>query len=242
MRKSTVMDDRLKESLWFYTGADYLIINAFLWINKEAMDPCIGIVWQNNRDVIREAKEEGPENRFAFSGLDGAALFESYRRRTPAELTNEAKRDILHQAITDIRLICDSMHPIREPVRLFRNMEAAFCLKNIREGEQVDLLGLTSTSTTGQQINYGQNNFRKPAQILQIDVPSGLPALFLENDEHEVLLPPMRYRVKGEHIEDGVLTVSLDACQPLELERLIQSATEAFAELFDVHKQDTARR
>ncbi len=222
------MTDRLKECAWFYTGADYLVINAFLWKNREALDPCIGIVWENNRGVIREAEEEGPEKRFATSGLDGAALLQSYRRRTPDALNDEAKRQILEQAIDDIRLLCASMRPTKEPVRLYRNMEPAFRLQNARGGEEIELLGLTSTSTTGQQIDYGHADFRAPAQVLAIDVPKGLPALFLENDEHEVLLPPMRYRVTGTNLHDGVPTVSLEALRTLDPEQLIRSAKDAF--------------
>ena len=226
------MQDRLEECVWFYTGADYLLINAFLWKNKEALEPCLGIVWQNNRDVIREAEEEGPETRFASSGLNGGALLESYRRRTPDALTDDAKTSMLEQAISDIRLLCRSMQPTKGPVRVYRNMERAFVLQNIRKGEQIDLLGLTSTGMTGQQIDYGQNDFRSPAQVLQIDVPAGTPALILENDEHEVLLPPMRYRIKGESITDGVSTVMLDALCPLDWEQLIQSSTDAFSAYF----------
>lgn len=236
------MHDQLKESVWFYTGADYLIVNAFLWKNKEALDPCIGIVWQNNLGVIHEAEEEGPEKRFSSSGLDGTSLLESYRRRTPDELTDAAKTDILNQAISDIRLICGSMQPTKEPVQLFRNMESAFCLKNVREGGQIDLLGLTSTSTTGQQIDYGQNDFRPPAQILRIDVPAGLPALFIENDEHEVLLPPMRYRIRGERVKNGVPTVTLEALHALDLEQLIRSSKEAFPEFFGASPISAAAR
>lgn len=226
------MTDRLKECVWFYTGADYLVINAFLWRNREALDPCIGIVWQNNLDVIREAEAEGTENRFASSGLDGAALLQSYRRRTPDALTDEANAQILEQMISDIRLLCASMQPTKEPVRLFRNMEQAFVLQNTRKGEQIDFWGLTSTSKTGQQIDYGHDDYRKPAHVLEIDVSKGLPALFLENDEHEVLLPPMRYRVKGESVKDGVSTVLLEALHMLDLERLIRSSAEAFPTFF----------
>ena len=223
------MTDRLKECEWFYTGADYLVINAFLWKNREALEPCIDIVWQNNLAVIREAEEEGPEKRFASSGVEGGALLQSYRRRTPNALTDEGKKGMLEQAISDIRLLCGSMQPTTEPVRLFRNMEQAFVLQNTREGEQIELLGLTSTSTTGQRIDYGQDDYRKPAQVLQIDVPKGLPALFLKNDEHEVLLPPMRYRVSGVDLHDGVPTVALEALSPLDLEPLIESAKDAFS-------------
>lgn len=222
--------DQLKECIWFYTGADYLIINAFLWKNKEALEPCIGIVWQNNRDVIREAEQEGANKRFASSGLDGAALLECYRRRTPDELTHDAKRSILEQAVADIRLLCSSMQPTKEPIILIRNMEKPFCLKAPHVGENVELLGLTSTSTTGQQIDYGDNDFRKPAQVLRLNIPAGTPALFLENDEHEVLLPPLSYAIKGAGVENGVPTVTLDAVSPLDHEQLIKSSEDVFSE------------
>lgn len=225
--------DRLKECVWFYTGADYLIINAFLWKNKEALEPCIDIVRENNLGMIREA-EKNPGRFFSSSGLDGASLLESYRLRTPDALTDNAKKSILEQAISDIRLLCASMEPTKAPVRLFRNMESAFCLKKVRAGEEIELLGLTSTSTTGQQIDYGHDDYRKPAQILEIDCPAGINALFLENEEHEVLLPPMRYRIKGERIEDGVSTVTLEACHPLDLEQLIRSSKDAFSEYFGI--------
>ena len=61
------MLDPLKEALWFYTAADYLIINAFLWKNTEAMEPCLEIVHGNNIKVIKEAEEQTPEKRFSFS-------------------------------------------------------------------------------------------------------------------------------------------------------------------------------
>ena len=218
----------LKECIWFYTGADYLIINAFLWRNREALEPCIDIVWENNKGVIREAEQEGAEKYFASSGLDGAALLLSYRRRTPDVLTDDAKKSILEQAVSDIRLLVGSMRPTKEPVRLFRNEEKRFCLKNVNVGNNVELLGITSTSTTGQQIDYGRDDYRAPAQILQIDLPAGLPALFLDNDENEVLLPPMLYAVKSESVEKGVPTITLDAVRPLDLERLILSSKEAF--------------
>ena len=66
------MDDRVKTVVWFYTGADYLIVNAFLWRDKQALVECLEIVWSNNRAVIQEAEEQTPEKRFSSSGIDAA--------------------------------------------------------------------------------------------------------------------------------------------------------------------------
>ncbi|MBO4384804.1 MAG: hypothetical protein J5854_05235 [Clostridia bacterium] len=225
------MTETLKECVWFYTGADYLVINAFLWKNRDALDPCIEIVWQNNTGMIREAKKD-PGEFFSSSGLDGAALYRSYIKRTPPELNADSKKAMLDQAISDLRLICRSMRPADGPERLIRNMERAFVLKDVRVGEEVELCGLTSTSTTGQKIDYGVQDLRQPAQILYIDIPAGTPALFLNNDEHEVLLPPMRYRATDIGSSCGVPTVTLEALSPLDAEILIRSAKESFPEYF----------
>ena len=226
------MLDPLTESLWFYTAAEYLIVNAFLWRNKAALERCIDIVFQNDRAVIAEAQKETPEKRFAFSRLDCEALYQCYLRRTPEELTSAAKRRMLETAISDIRLICHSMYPAGEAVRLIRNMEKAYSLKSVRKGERIDLLGVTSTSTTGQLIDYGVDDFRKPDQILLLDIPEGTPLLFLKNEENEVLLPPMRYVVTAEAVNDGIHTVTLNAEHPLNIEELIRASEEAFPEYF----------
>lgn len=230
------MNDPLPECIWFYTGADYLIINAFLWKNKEALGPCLDVVWQNNRCVIREAEAEGPEKRFAEAPLDGVSLYRAYIKRTPEALDFDSKRAMLMQAIADIRLLCGSMKPLEDPILLYRNLGKGACLRNVGEGDPVDLPGITSTSTTGQQIDYGNNDMRKPAQILKLEIPAGMPALFIEGAEHEVLLPPMRYTAAGVGVENDVPTVALRALSPLDLEEVIRSASEAFSEYFDRQK------
>ena len=113
------MLDPVKEALWFYAAADYLTINAFLWKNTEAMEHCLKIVQGNNLGMIKEAEEQTPEKRFSFSGLDCKALFASYRRRTPCDLSPASKRGMLEQAIADIRLLCRSASPAQQEMLLF---------------------------------------------------------------------------------------------------------------------------
>ncbi|MGM9619129.1 MAG: hypothetical protein ACI3W8_04770 [Oscillospiraceae bacterium] len=219
------MSNALKTSLWFYTGADYLIINAFLWKNKSALDECLEIVWNNNRGILREAEEQTPERRFCSAGIDAMELYESYRRRTPELLSDTAKNAMLGQAVEDIYRICRAMRPTPREMRLIRNVDKRFAVKDFRIGDTVDLLGLTSTSTTGQLIDYGRENYRKPDQILELHVAVGLPVLPLEdNGENEVILPPMAYRAVGRRDENGVDVVTMEAIRPLDLERLIREA------------------
>lgn len=190
----------------------------------QALEACLQIVWDNNCAVIREARQGTPEKRFPHCGLDTAAFYESYLSRTPKVLTEKAKHRMIDQAILDIRCICSAMHAAQEDLQLIRNVDARFAI-DCAMGETVDLLGLTSTSTTGQLIDYGKNEQKKPDQILRIRVPAGLPALRLEDDrECEVLLPPMAYRVLDRRTENSADALRLEAVKPLALELLICAA------------------
>jgi len=219
------MMDTLKTTLWFYTGADYLIINAFLWQNKAALEPCLEIVWNNNRAVIQEAEEQTPELRFHSSGIDPVSLYNSYRERTSETFNDAAKNKMIDQAIRDIYCICRSMQTTHEDLNLIRNVDARYTIENLHIGDIFDMPGLTSTSTTGQLIDYSQDNFRTPGQIFHIRVAANTPILPVENSkENEVLLPPMQYRVLDRYTDNGIDTVILDALHPLELEPLIDNA------------------
>lgn len=223
------MNNELKTSLWFYTGADYLVINAFLWKNKSALDKCLEIVWNNNRGIICEAEEQTAERRFCSSGIDALELFESYRSRTPETLSSTAKDSMIEQAIADIYRICQAMQPAPCEMKLIRNVNQSSVLKNFQIGGTINLLGLTSTSTTGQLIDYGKENYRKPDQILKIHVAAGLPVLHIENDqENEVILPPMTYHVVDKNEENGVEVIAMEAIVPLDLDNVIHEAQAAY--------------
>ncbi len=226
------MLDPVKEALWFYTAADYLIINAFLWKNTEAMEPCLEIVHGNNVGIIKEAEEQTPEKRFSFSGLDCQALFDTYKRRTPGDLSPASKRGMLEQAIADIRLLCRSASPAQQEMLLFRNVEARFKLDGASPGSAVELLGLTSTSSTGQLIDYGHQDYHAPAQVLKIHVPIGMPVLCFENAENEVLLPPASYQVIASTAHDSISVIDLKAQRRLDIENLISAAKDTFSLYF----------
>ena len=226
------MLDPVKEALWFYTAADYLIINAFLWKNTEAMEPCLEIVHSNNMGMIKEAEEQTPEKRFSFSGLDCQTLLDSYKCRTPLDLSLVSKLSMLEQAIADIRLLCCSAGPAQQEMLLFRNMGARFMLDGASPGNTVELLGLTSTSSTGQLIDYGHQDYHTPAQVLKIHVPIGMPVLCFENAENEVILPPMSYQVVASTVQDSIPIVDLRAHRVLDVESLIFSAKDTFSTYF----------
>ena len=135
---------------------------------------------------------------------------------------------MVEQIVRDIRCICSGMKPAREEMQLIRNLNQRCVLKGIEVGDEVKLLGLTSTSTTGQLIDYGKDDYRKPAQILRICVSAGMSVLALGNDENEVILPPAAYRVIDRYDENGTDIVVLDALQPLDLDGLISEAKSVY--------------
>lgn len=222
------MDAKLKQTIWFYTGADYLVINAFLWKNTAALNDVIQIVWNNNRAVIGEAQEQTPQKRFESSGLDGVQLYESYLARTPEALTPETQKQILEQAARDARCICRGMKPAPKEILLIRNIGKRCVLQNTEAGQTIRLLGLTSTSTTGQLIDYGKDACEKPEQIARILIPEGFPMLTVEDErENEVILPPAVYRMTEKRKEQETEVLCLQALTPLDVEQLIEEALKA---------------
>ena len=229
MIEGYAMLDPVRESLWFYSAADYLVINAFLWRNDEALGPCLEIVRQNNLAVMAEAEEETPGKRFPFPPEEAEQLFRSYVRRTPRDDSAASKRMMLAQAADDIRLLCRAAKPSEEDMLLYRNVDARFAVKDAAPGGELELYGLTSTSTTGQLIDYGRGDLRRPGQIMRIALPAGLPALIAGGEENEVVLPPMRFLVTGVSESGGVPLLELRALETLDVGKLIAASEEFFA-------------
>ncbi len=115
---------------------------------------------------------------------------------------------------------------------LFRNVEARFKLDGASPGSAVELLGLTSTSSTGQLIDYGHQDYHAPAQVLKIHVPIGMPVLCFENAENEVLLPPASYQVIASTAHDSISVIDLKAQRRLDIENLISAAKDTFSLYF----------
>lgn len=225
-----MVDESMKESIRFYIGADFLIVNNLLWGNKVNLGRGIEAVHKNNTGVIREAMEMTPEVRWGVSKKEGQKLLESYKRRTPDKITEVTKAEIIYTAINDIYNICNSMQPADDEILLYRNVVEEYAIKDLTIGKEVDLKGITSTSTTGQKIDYGNSNFIITFYKYEIKVSAGMPILVLENDyreENEVILPPMRYRISGvrdDEGDEGGKIVELETIKPLDVYLLIKDA------------------
>lgn len=104
-------------------------------------------------------------------------------------------------------------------------------LNNVILGETVELLGLTSTSTTGQLIDYSCGNYRKPEQIFHIYLEPHTPCLVVQDsEENEVILPPMAYRVMDKYHDNGIESIVLQALEPLQLDALISDSEAVWRE------------
>ena len=223
------MNEVLKETLWFYTGADYHIVNSILWGNKNDFDEGVKIVYDNNIDVIKDAEEMTPEVRFGMSKEAGQRLLDAYQSRTPQEINNVTKAEMAEVAVNDIHIICDAMRPAERELILFRNVDVKYTIENPTVGETVILKGLTSTSTTGQEIDYG-DGFRTEYVQYIINVPTGIPVFAVENDyreENEVILPPMKYKITDVRYENGQRIIELEALKTLDIDTLIESGKSA---------------
>ena len=117
------------------------------------------------------------------------------------------------------------MKKTKKEMKLFRNVEEQFCLSPLSIGKEVEFYGITSTSTTGQEIEYANGNFRQANFQYVINVPKGMPLLELENDfENEVMLPPMKYRVIGYKVKNSKVEFELQPQQVLDVQKLLKSA------------------
>ena len=234
------MDDKITESIYFYTRADYLIVNALLWGNKEKIDNCIEKVYNNNKGMIKEAQDITPEKRFGMQKEDAQKVFESYLRRTPKNFDQEAKIKMIEIALNDIKNLKNAMKPAEKEMTLYRNVEKEDCIKKEMLYKNVDLLGLTSTSTTGQEIEYGKGEKRKATYQYKILVSPRTPILQLENDdsdENEVILPPMKYNVLSVKESEDKTEIELEPIEVLNMNELLENTLNMVKEKYNIDLQ-----
>lgn len=89
------MGRSVKESIMFYIGADYLIVNSLLWGNKTNLDRAIEAVRRNNAGVGREAVETTPEVRWGVTEEEGEKLLEAVEPLDVDLIVENAKSKLL---------------------------------------------------------------------------------------------------------------------------------------------------
>ena len=106
--------------------------------------------------------------------------------------------------------------------------------------KNVDLLGLTSTSTTGQEIEYGKGEKRKATYQYKILVSPRTPILQLENDdsdENEVILPPMKYNVLSVKESEEKTEIELEPIEVLNMNELLENTLNMVKEKYNIDLQ-----
>ena len=190
--------NRIEESICFYTRNDYLLINDLLWGNSDNIEKVIKIIVENSKACMKEAEEIGIENRWRGGPERCHALYEAYQKRTPKDLTANAKTKLIVQAKNDIENLFAAMQPCKTQMLLYRNLR----LKDIQEyriNQPLKTLGFSSCSKEKYNKPYGKDhqfirfNIHIPENTLMLDLDN-YPDW--NNEQGEVLLPPFTARTE----------------------------------------------
>jgi hypothetical protein len=199
----------LEETIFFYTRNDYLIVNNLLCGNLDRLWQVAEIVNNDSKGVLQE-HEDGERT------LDKKSI-ERYQSRIYEKLDDEAKIKILKIAKNDISNILDAMKPIKNIITLYRNVRAVDVLPHRNINDIVEFKIISSTSIVPLDPDY---NFYR----YEITIPKNGLILelnrfdhFIRNEDGEILLPPMKCRVKN------IRNADIENCKGvIELEYLEQ--------------------
>lgn len=195
-----MMTEAQKETIWFYTANDYLLINGLLWGEPdETIDRFIQIINDDGRSVIAEAVEQGFDVRWNCSKEEGERLYKIYQKRFPTIKSQAVRAQILDRARADIANMMACMTPIETEMVLYRNIKTRF-VDNLEEGMLLNHLGFSSCSLAphiAENATYGSSG----CALAEIVVPVGTPAIRLDlmpdvrNEPDEVILAPAEFLV-----------------------------------------------
>lgn len=179
----------LEETIFFYTRNDYLIVNNLLCGNMDRLWQVAEIANNDSKSILRE-HEDGERM------LDKKS-FERYQSRIYEKLDDEAKAKILKIAKNDISNILSAMKPTKNKIVVFRNVRIDDVLPNYNLNEIVEFKIISSTFTVPSDPDYDFYRYEitipKNGFVLELDQF----ASFVRNEEGEILLPPMKCRVKN---------------------------------------------
>ena len=194
------MTEAQKETLWFYTTNDYLLINGLLWgENDKTIDKFIQIINDDGRSVMAEAVEQGFDVRWNCSKEEGERLYKIHQKRFPIIDNPNVKEKILEQARMDIANMMACMAPLETEMVLYRNIKTKF-VNHLEEGMLLNYFGFSSCSLTphvAENATYGASE----CTLVEIVVPVGTPAIRLDllpdvqNEPDEIILAPVEFLV-----------------------------------------------
>lgn len=179
----------LEETIFFYTRNDYLIVNNLLCGNMNRLWQVAEIVNNDSKGVLKE--HEGGERT-----LDKKSI-ERYQSRIYEKLDDEAKVKILKIAREDISNILSAMKPTKNKIVLYRNVKIDDVLPNYNLNDIVEFKIISSTSTVPSNPDYDFYRYEitipKNGFVLELDQFDS----FVRNEDGEILLPPMKCKVKN---------------------------------------------
>ena len=202
----------LEESVSFYTRNDYALMYR-LMAGKEKEDGFwedARLAYGDNRGILEEY-ENG--TRRVESDYD-VKWINALKKRLIDDLDDAAKERIIRTAREDISRILGAMRPAEKDALLYRTVwvrkeeqdekgfpfsPGVFRLPRLTGGEETDIVILSSFSRTPyEEDRKTESGFYR----YELPVPAGMPVLELDplithNEEGEVILPPMRCRVRG---------------------------------------------
>lgn len=197
----------LEETISFYTRNDFAIINHLLAGNYDGLWKYALIAYNDNRGVLDEYAQG---LRTVDSEYD-IKWINCLKKRLLTDLDDTAKETIIANAKQDIANILDAMRPAKQIMHLYRTAwidkdctaKDAFAYSReysslpFAEGSLLEIKTISSCSLTPyrEADDVGSDFYR-----YEICVPCGIPVLELDqfvthNEDGEVLLPPMQYRV-----------------------------------------------
>jgi hypothetical protein len=187
----------LEETIFFYTRNDYLIINSLFNGNMDDLWKFAEIVNNDSKGVLEE-HNKGERN------LDEKSL-EKYTNRIYEQLDEKTKKKIIETAKKDITNILDTMQPAKNEILVYRSVREKDVLTNINISDIVEFKIISSTS-----VNPFQQNSPSYSYEYKITIPQGGLILELDqfdklirNEDGEILLPPMKCKVKN--IKDNII-------------------------------------
>ncbi len=198
----------LEETISFYTRNDFSIINSLLTNQYEKLFKNAQIAYNDNAGILEEYQKG---IRKIKSDYD-LKWINSLKKRIINDIDENAKKIIIENATNDINIILNSMYPSTKPLTLYRTswIDSRYCDENSysfsREyksismdiGDIVEIKGITSFSLTPYREN---DHIINPFYRYELTIPIGTSILELDqfitcNEQGEVLLPPMKFKLK----------------------------------------------
>src|SRR3989338_3326453 len=179
----------LEETIFFYTRNDYLIVNNLLCGDMNRL-------WQVAEIVNNDSKSVLKEHKSGERTLDKKSV-ERYQNRIYEKLDDEAKIKILEIARNDISNILSAMKPTKNKIVLYRNVRIDDVLPRYNLEDIVEFKIISSTFTVPSDPDYDFYRYEitipKNGFILELDQFDS----FVRNEDSEILLPPMKCKVKN---------------------------------------------